>query len=234
MHLYKFSELMFTSGYFSAVDCVTNSKLAIYGSSEVTSGYRMFEAMRENKVRASAELEKNFADAYKSVRKMNADSARDFAEELKANGSPVINPVPLGIPGWGQPEYLAFWEEIIRTRVKEVYFNDKWEFSNGCTYEFAVAVDAGKPTLDVKGNRLSAEKAVGLIQVAIDDLKGFDTTKLEKHLHELQSRLLPPKRPSQTQRTLANAKSTYSPGANPAYNAVEGVGGRGAHGKIQK
>ena len=208
MHLYNFSELMFTSGYFSAVDCVTNSKLAIYGSSEVTSGYRMFKAMRENKVTTSAELEKNFADAYKSVRKMNAVSARDFAEKLKlslreTDDSPIINPVPLGIPGWGQPEYLAFWEEIIRTRVKEIHFNDNWEFSNGCTYEFAVAVDAGKPTFDVKGNRLSAEKAVELIQAAIGDLKGFDTTKLEKHLHELQLRLLPPKRPSQSQRALA-------------------------------
>jgi len=77
------------------------------------------------------------------------------------------------VPGWDQPEYLAFWEELIRTRVKAVRFNKNWEFSSGCTFEFVVAMKSDIPTLDAEGNEINFKTAVTSIEVCDFDIRGF-------------------------------------------------------------
>lgn len=105
--------------------------------------------------------------------------------QAQTDGTPVITPAPFEVQEWGQPEYLAFWEELIRTRVRAVRFNRNWEFSNGCTFEFVVAQDAGVRTLDVAGKPLTPRAAAALIQEAIKQFADFDTTKLQDHLKRL-------------------------------------------------
>ena len=97
----------------------------------------------------------------------------------------MINPAPFKVPGWDQPEYLGFWEELIRTRVKAVRFNKNWEFSSGCTFEFVVAMKAEIPTLDAEGSEISFKTAVTSIEAAISKFNGFDTKKLQVNLERL-------------------------------------------------
>lgn len=190
MNLYHLSDLQFTAPYFSAMDCILNGerKCAIYCSTGLTSGLSVFEAMRQHEVHTVAELNKKDTNIYNAVIKANEEAAKAFASTVHADhrdGAIVINPAPLKRPGWEQPEYYAFWDELIRTRVKQVRFNDDWHFSNGCTYELAVALDENIPIFDSKGKSLEPKRAVAAIEHALEvlHLQGFDEAlkKLVRH-----------------------------------------------------
>lgn len=100
----------------------------------------------------------------------------------------VITPAPFSAPGWTQPEYLAFWEQLVRTRISSSWFKSDWQYSNGCTLEFAVSIDASVETFDHQGNPLTLRKGAELIEYVIRDLEssGFDTAKLRENLSRLQ------------------------------------------------
>jgi hypothetical protein len=176
---------------FSAIDCVLNGQHAIYASTELTSGFRVFGAFRDAKVRTTDELKQKMGkDWYsRNIWDANVALAVAFAESVRerATGTPVITPAPFMAPGWSQFEYLAFWEKLLRTRIKSSWLNDNWEYSNGCTFEFAVAHDAGVPTCDRRGNSLSLDDGVRLIREAIRTVEagGFDAAKLRENLDKL-------------------------------------------------
>ena len=81
-----------------------------------------------------------------------------------------MTPAPFSAPGWDQHEYLSFWDTLLRTRIRSVWFNRNWEFSNGCAFEFAVARDAGLPTFDRGGNILHWSEGVEAIKNAMNRL----------------------------------------------------------------
>jgi hypothetical protein len=223
MSFYRLSELNFTAPYFSAIDCVLNTKEAIYCSSEITSGWNLFNAMRSHKVNSTEALKSKLTDAWyqKNIVGVNSELANDFARivrDAQRDHTPVITPAPLMVPDWNQPEYLAFWEEIIRTRVKAVRFNNNWEYSNGCTFEIAVALDANVATLDLQGAPISASAVITRMRNAIQKIKGldrdFDTSKLERNMERVltcAAIALPPKVPptgTKTSRTVTRKSRT--------------------------
>ncbi|HYN19491.1 MAG TPA: DUF4406 domain-containing protein, partial [Thermoanaerobaculia bacterium] len=166
---------------------------AIYGSSELTTGKRLHTLFREHGVRARTELKQMIGGEgfQRLVWVPNVEEATAFARELhhRLGGELVITPAPLISPGWTQPEFLAFWETVIRTRCKAVYFGDDWEYSNGCAFEFAVAHDAGIPTYDAGGESLTLEQGVEKIVAAVAELEaeGFDASKLRESLARLET-----------------------------------------------
>jgi len=86
----------------------------------------------------------------------------------------------------GQKEYLAFWEELIRTRIKAVRFNKNWECSSGCTFEFVAASLTEIPTFDAEGREINYKTALQGIEAAITRFQGFDTKKLQENLERLK------------------------------------------------
>jgi hypothetical protein len=175
----------------SAMDCVLNGERAIYCSSELTSGFRFYECLREHGLSTTSELKERKPEVRNSVLQTNIRSACEFANSVRAglrDKTMVITPAPFSAPEWSQPEYLGFWEFLIRTRIKAVWFNRFWEFSNGCSFEFAVAFDAGVPTLDHLGKPLGRDEAINSLEGAIARLnsEGFDTGKLQENLQRLQ------------------------------------------------
>jgi hypothetical protein len=199
MIFYSLSDSTFTRPYreevdmaFSALDCFLNHEKAIYASAELTTGRRLYNAFREFHVTTADELKKLKGKEWYSANIWNANvkSAGDFAAQIreKVGGKTlVITPGPFSAPGWTQPEYLAFWEQLLRTRIKATWFKADWQYSNGCTFEFAVSADAGLPTFDHQGKPLSVQQAAEMIDAAIRDLdlSGFDTTKLRENLSRL-------------------------------------------------
>jgi hypothetical protein len=199
MIFYGLSDSTFTRPYreevdmaFSALDCVLNHEKAIYASAELTTGRRLYNAFREFHVRSADELKQlKGKDWYgANIWDANVKAARDFAAQVREKGAGntlVITPAPFSAPGWTQPEYLAFWEQLIRTRISSTWFKSEWQYSNGCTFEFAVSADAGVSTYDHQGNPLSVRQAAELIEAAVRDLdsSGFDTTKLRENLARL-------------------------------------------------
>jgi hypothetical protein len=159
---------------FSAIDCLLNDEKAVYASSELTSGRRLQSLLVETGATRASELRAKIgeADYQLKVWDPNVAAATAFARRLHhtlEGNEIVITPAPFTAPGWNQRQYLSFWEELLRTRIKSAYFNDGWQYSNGCTFEFAVALDHGMPMFDHEGHPLSATDGLRLIQAAIDD-----------------------------------------------------------------
>lgn len=200
MTFYSVSDAKFTRMHgeeieisLSALDCVLNGEKAIYASTELTSGMRLYSAMRDHGVKAAAELTQRMGDAWytENISTANVKAGSRFAADIRAKlgGKPlVITPGPFSASPWKQPEYLAFWEKLIRTRVDAVWFNLNWQYSNGCTFEFSVAVDVGLEMFDDRGRPLDRHAAVQLIEAAIQSLRGdgFDVTKLCESLARVQ------------------------------------------------
>lgn len=200
MSFYSLSDSTFTRLYheevdmaFSTLDCILNREKAIYASAELTSGIRLYRALREFHLKTADELKLKDKVWYdENIWNANVKSARDFAAEIRekvGRKTLVITPAPFSAPGWTQPEYLAFWEQLLRTRINATWFKPDWQYSNGCTLEFAVSADAGVTTLDHQGNSLSVRQAGELIGAAVRDLDSsqFDTTRLRENLARLRS-----------------------------------------------
>jgi hypothetical protein len=199
MTFYEPSDTTFTRHYreevdivFSAIDCVLNGERAIYCSSELTTGIRLYQALRAHHLKTASELKKTMGQSWfdANIFQANMHSACEFAKSVRANlldKTMIITPAPFSAPKWNQTEYLGFWESLIRTRIEAVWFNQFWEFSNGCTFEFAVAFDAGVSTFDHLGRPLGREKAINCLEAAITRLnsEGFDTDKLKENLNRL-------------------------------------------------
>jgi hypothetical protein len=180
---------------FSAIDCVLCGERAIYGSTELTTGRRLYDVLREVGLpTAAAFKEKLGRDEFTNrVWNPNFSAALEFAKDIRQSCQSrtlVISPAPFTAPGWTQPEYLAFWETLLRTRIQQVWLNRNWQFSNGCTFEFAVAIDAGLPTADHDGHALSVDQAIDLITDAIATLnaESFDTSSLKANLERITTR----------------------------------------------
>jgi len=200
MIFYSLSDSTFTRLYreemdmaFSALDCLLNGEKAIYASAELTTGRRLYNAFHEFGVKTVDELKQlKGKDWYgANIWDANVKSAKEFAVQVRETDGRrtlVISPAPFSAPGWTQPEYLAFWEQLLRTRIGATWFKSDWQYSNGCTFEFAVCADAGLSTLDHQGNPLSVRQAAELIDGAIRELDsaGFDTTKLRENLARLR------------------------------------------------
>ena len=174
---------------FSAIDCVLNGEKAVYASSELTSGLRLNRLLVQNGASRSSELRARLGENEYRLRvwNPNVEAATAFARNLHhtlGGNQLVISPAPFMAPGWTQHQYLSFWEELLRTRIKSVYFNEGWQHSNGCTFEFAVAVDAGLPTYTSDGRPLSADEGARLIRdaVAACRAQGLEPEALVEHL----------------------------------------------------
>ena len=178
---------------FSAMDCVLNGEKGVYASSELTTGRRAYELVRQHGAESVHQLREILGeDPHRSlILDANCEEASSFARRLRAElgDVQVITPAPFAAPGWTQAEYLHFWETLIRTRVRAVYFNQAWQYSNGCTFEYAVAREAGVPTFDDAGQPLPLERAIGLVEDAIGELEahGLEVPRLRLHLERLQA-----------------------------------------------
>jgi hypothetical protein len=175
------SDSQFTAPYLSAFDCVLNQEPAVYCSTELTSGYRLYETMHKRNVPTVKQLDEVDKNIFPAIKEENKKAAALFASKVRGeqtDGAMVINPAPLEVPGWGQTEYLAFWYELIRTRVKEVRFNENWEFSNGCTGELAEALkNPDIATFDSEGHHLAADKAVEAVEAAVQKLETWGVSE---------------------------------------------------------
>jgi hypothetical protein len=175
----------------SAFDCILPDDAGIYCSSDITTGKRFYyEVLKAHGVRSEDELkEKLGADDFKRVQtdliQFNVARGVEFAEKLRERGLiNVVTPGPYFAKGFDQQHYLYLWEWFIIKKIYEARFNFDWEYSNGCTLEYAIAARKGIPRLDHEGNRIELESAIERVEAAVRDLNahGFVIPKLRHNL----------------------------------------------------
>ncbi|HEV2799869.1 MAG TPA: hypothetical protein VGW12_05195 [Pyrinomonadaceae bacterium] len=182
----------------TAFDCVVPDDSAIYCSGDVTTGRRYYRILREHGVASSEELKDKLGaggckEVFDELIRHNIARGLAFTEKVRQRGhTNVINPGPLVAPDFDQQHYLYLWEWIIIRKAFEAHFNEDWEYSNGCTLEYAIAARKGISRRDHLGNALDLPEAIQRIERAVTGLKqaGLRVTTLElnlSRLHELSA-----------------------------------------------
>lgn len=180
----------------TAFDCVLSDDSAIYCSSELTTGKRFYNLLKEHNAKSSDELKMRLgADQYRkkmsALMKENVERGNQFTENIRQRGEiNLINPGPFKAKEFDQQHYLYLWEWVIIKKCYKVQFNEDWEYSNGCALEYAIASKKGIPRLDHLGNQLDLRTAIAKLEHALVTLKreSFKVDTLEHRLallHEL-------------------------------------------------
>ncbi|HLM55083.1 MAG TPA: hypothetical protein VK422_03085 [Pyrinomonadaceae bacterium] len=175
----------------TAFDCVVPDDGGVYCSSDVTTGRRLyFGIYPSHGVRSDEELkDKLGAKEYRRVKDdliaWNIARGVEFTEGLRRRGiTNLVNPGPLMAREFTQQHYHYLWECVILKKIGQSYFNEGWEYSNGCTLEYAISHRKGIPALDQHGRVLNLDDAKALVQSAVSDLKsrGIACQMLERNL----------------------------------------------------
>lgn len=180
----------------SAFDCVLPDDAGIYCSSDITTGKKFYyEVLKKHGAWSEQELKEKLSDdEFKRVQteliQSNVARGVAFAEKLRERGLiNVVTPGPYFARGFDQQHYLYLWEWFIIKKIYEVRFNYDWEYSNGCTLEYAIAARKGIPRLDHEGSVLDLESAVERVEFALNELRKerFVITKLEHNFALLKA-----------------------------------------------
>lgn len=142
----------------------------IYLSTPITTGRHYLAWLRDNSD-SPPDVKKR---ARREVYKRNIDALHGVREQIRATypTSLLIDPTDLSDqPGWHQPDYHRFWSEVIASAADAVVFADGWQYSVGCTIEYAVALLSGKRILDAHLRHMDTESAWHLLEDALDTIK---------------------------------------------------------------
>lgn len=150
------------------IRCTLPADKAIYVSTPITNGKRLLpwraslpECVKQDKQAYEALLLDN-------IIKPNTHDGHLFAQQVRVQtGRPVIDPTPFMADDWTQADYIEFWSCVIEDYAAEVWFNDGWEYSNGCAQEYLVALKCGIPTLDSNGQALPVHRACAMLDSVI-------------------------------------------------------------------
>jgi hypothetical protein len=134
--------------------------------------------------------EEEFKRVHNELIQANVARGEEFTEKLRERGLVnVVTPGPYFARGFTQQHYLYLWEWFIIKKIYEVRFNYDWQYSNGCTLEYAIALRKGIPRLDHEGSPLDVENAINKVEAAVNELqrKGFIVEKLKENLALLKT-----------------------------------------------
>lgn len=201
----------------TAFDCVLPDNSAIYCSSDVTTGKRYYEMLLRYEVGSRKELDEKLSadksrEIVEAIVRENIERGCKFTENIRQRGHVnLINPGPFTAPNFEQQHYHCLWEWVIVKKVNEAHFNDGWEYSNGCTLEYAIATLKGIARLDHVGKFIDLPQAIHKIERAISELAkhGIQPGMLQSNLAKLKA--LPAADETQSQPTMeAESKSLAS------------------------
>jgi hypothetical protein len=161
----------------SAFQCAAPDDGCIYLSSEITTGKRFYDMLRHYGVRSKEELRRllgsNYEIAWDNLKCENLAEGFAFFNLMYSEGHRLlINPGPFFAGGWEQEHYLYLWEWVIVNKCYETRFNAGWNYSNGCTLEYAISLRKGIPRRYPDGRLLEPSDAIGQIEDAVAELEG--------------------------------------------------------------
>lgn len=175
----------------SLLDCVILDREAVYASSEFTTGKRFYELCRQHGVHSAEELKQRLGEQYPAqLLESNKEAGIAFSRQIRSFGhNLVLTPNPFFASQWSQREYLGFWEQVIQRKCHQVFYNEEWQFSNGCTFEYLVGVRIGLPLFDHDNNPLTVGLAKDMVGDAIVELEkdGFNVPRLREVWNALKS-----------------------------------------------
>ena len=144
--------------------------LVAYVSTPITTGKRYYDWLQASGRHPTSDPE--FLHAHLAeVITVNSESARALVVKVRETfPKVVVDPTGLDAPGWSQEDFHAFWTRLITDYVGTVVFNDGWEYSTGCCWEFAAAIRVNATLLDANLSPLAPNVALMQTNDAIQRL----------------------------------------------------------------
>jgi hypothetical protein len=95
------------------------------------------------------------------------------------------------ILSWREDDWLYLWEQVIINYVQDCIFVNDWQYSNGCTYEFYIAIKNNKRCYDeTLSKTISALDGYCMILNATKEVYTYgECLNLFKHLHLVYDQL---------------------------------------------
>ena len=180
-YLEKTSEMIIIARSFDTIDAHEFD----YTSMPVSEGPLMYAFLREKELPFDEKIKKH-PEYVDKVIKQNIQNAKKFAEKIKSKyRTPVIIPANFYHPEWTERDYLNLWIPVLDQKATRVHFINGWHYANGCIREYIRAKELKKPCYDEEGNEITKEKALSLIDSAINELKTINVS--HQKLEELRS-----------------------------------------------
>jgi hypothetical protein len=181
----------------SLLSCVIPEKEAVLASSEFFTGKRFYDLCLDHEVRTPEELEQKLGPQYRhQLLTQNKQQGTVFARRLRELGHKfVLTPVVFEadcvnhVRKWSGQEHMVFWELVIAKKCHTIYFNEFWQFSDSCVFQYVAGLNTGKKLLDHAGNYVVLDAGRKLVLSATRRLEdfGFDVPNLHEALLRLKS-----------------------------------------------
>lgn len=176
--------------YFAIYDSIRTKAIKLYVSTPVSTGKIYYEWLKSNP--DLIKDTKKYKDSHiKNVIIKNIKNAQIVINNmLTGKGEPIIiDPTKIEVKkhDWIQDDFFYFWGTVIKRYVDFLYFNDGWEYSNGCVYEMYIAQYNHKSCLD-KNDFIFPRGAIITIEKATEDIKymGYNADFIRKVLQALK------------------------------------------------
>ncbi len=141
---------------------------AVYVSSPLTTGESYIEWRSTSSAPDVGDA--MYAEAFsRAVVEPNRERAREYVARLRGERAEVvIDPTALpDLAGWSQEDYRSLWGEVIARYVRLLVLRNGWEHSDGCTYEFVVAIQSGIPIEHEDVSPMTREEGIELIRASV-------------------------------------------------------------------
>jgi hypothetical protein len=168
---------------------VVDAESAIYCSTPITTGRRYVDWLLRHGLDFSSIDDAPLplrADHMRYVVEHNVRHAAEVSGRIRsAHRRAVIDPAAIPhIEGWRQDDWLSFWEDVIDRFAQSLVFVDGWEYSLGCTHEYAYALSRNKPCFDERLTDLRVGRGIDLIGAACETMTqlGGNAAKLRRNL----------------------------------------------------
>lgn len=169
--------------------CVDDRHPVSYVSVPVTTGPAYLE-WRMRHLNNSLDAEES-TSVVPEVVATNRERAHQVVERVRTRlPGLVIDPSRLvDIDDWEQSDYHAFWIRVIGEYADSVIFVDGWQYSVGCTIEFAEAVRLGLYTMTENLESLHIDTGLRLIRTAIEEyaVARIDPSRLRHSLDVVET-----------------------------------------------
>lgn len=157
-------------------------KLATYISTPITTGLSLLRWRAQSR-NSSASADVLEVQVKTAVMQENKAALVPLLERVSTQVSgPIINPTELTEPAWKQGDYHRFWVEVIGRCVSSVVLADGWQYSTGCSIEFAAAHLLELPTFDSSLRKLSSDQASHMLKDGAEMVlaAGLDATVIRE------------------------------------------------------
>jgi len=154
-----------------------NQSRVIYVSTPITTGPELLRWLRANPD-ASEALRSH---ARSQVIANNVAAVVPLVAMVRARfrDAAIIDPTALNdVRGWTQADYHRFWTEIIVRYADGAVFADGWQYSVGCTVEFAAANLAGIELYNSRLEMISPNEGLVLLQSTVSELDAVGASKV--------------------------------------------------------